>query len=56
MWGDSDRVLDPSGASVFEAGISDCQVVLLENVGHAPMIEQPKRTGALMVAFWDSVD
>ncbi len=41
LWGDSDRILHPSAAQIFHAGIAHSVVVLLKKCGHAPMIERP---------------
>lgn len=54
VWGDSDRVLHPSGAAVFDGGIPNSRVAMLEDVGHAPMIEQPEETAAILLDFWGS--
>ena len=41
LWGDTDRVLDVSMASVFDAGIPDSAVIIMPETGHLPMIERP---------------
>lgn len=41
LWGDTDRVLDVSMASVFDAGIPDSAVIIMSETGHLPMIERP---------------
>jgi abhydrolase domain-containing protein 6 len=52
IWGDSDRVLDPSAAAVFGAGIPGAKVIIMEHIGHAPMIERPEETAALLLEHW----
>ena len=44
IWGRHDRVIDVSCADVMAAGIPDNRVVILEDVGHVPMIESPHET------------
>ena len=44
LWGRHDRVIDVSCADVMAAGIPDNKVVILEDVGHVPMIESPRET------------
>jgi abhydrolase domain-containing protein 6 len=57
VWGDSDRVLDPSGAGVFAAGIRDQETVLMKDMGHSPMIERPDETAAIYLTFLErSID
>ncbi len=57
LWGDSDRLLHPSGAKVFAAGLADSETVILEACGHSPMIERPAETASIYVQFLDrSVD
>ena len=51
LWGDTDRVIDVSSTGVFEAGISDCSVVVMPQTGHVPMIERPEATAEHYLAF-----
>lgn len=55
VWGDQDRILDPSGAEVLERILPRPSVVLLEGVGHAPMLEEPKKTAEACLEFVDTV-
>ena len=51
LWGDSDRLLHPSAAGVFEAGIADSEAVILTACGHSPMIERPDETAGIYLDF-----
>ncbi len=51
LWGDNDRVLHKSGAQILGAVLKNAQVSVLENVGHLPMIELPKKTADLYLEF-----
>ena len=51
LWGDHDRVLDPSGATVFEGLVPEAVVEILPACGHAPMLEYPQLVGERMVEF-----
>ncbi|TGL58329.1 alpha/beta fold hydrolase [Leptospira sarikeiensis] len=42
LWGDTDRVLSVSGASVLEKGILGSKKVILKDMGHVPMLERPE--------------
>lgn len=46
LWGDQDRVLSPRNAPVFGQLIGQSRVVILEGVGHVPMVEVPESTAA----------
>ena len=51
IWGEQDRVLNYRNAQVFNDLIPDSRKVILPNIGHAPMIETPKESAALMTEF-----
>lgn len=51
VWGEQDRVLHPDNARVFEQHLPDARLVMLENVGHVPMLEVPERSAQLMREF-----
>ena len=42
IWGKKDRVLDVSSVVVFEERIPNTYSVVLEDTGHAPMMEEPE--------------
>jgi pimeloyl-ACP methyl ester carboxylesterase len=44
IWGRHDRLIDVSCTEVMAAAIPDNEVVILEDVGHVPMVESPKVT------------
>ncbi|MDK2122684.1 alpha/beta fold hydrolase [Parachitinimonas caeni] len=41
MWGDRDKVVDPSSIPLFQAGIRQSVVEVIPDCGHLPMVEQP---------------
>ena len=51
LWGKEDRVIDVSSVSVFERYLSNHKTVILENVGHAPMVERPEETANILNDF-----
>ncbi|WP_148864312.1 alpha/beta fold hydrolase [Marinobacter fonticola] len=51
VWGKKDRVINYRNAEVFAERITRSRKVILDNVGHAPMIEVPEET-AKLVADW----
>lgn len=51
LWGDTDRVLDVSGAEVFHRKIKGSRVVIMKACGHAPMIERPEEAAGYFLEF-----
>ncbi|XP_054473796.1 monoacylglycerol lipase abhd6-A-like [Anoplopoma fimbria] len=51
IWGTEDQVVDVSGASVLEAALPNCQVVLLDNCGHSVALERPRKAANLIMDF-----
>ena len=51
VWGAQDRIIDPSAADVWAAGLPDVTLQILAGVGHAPMMEAPAVTARAYSAF-----
>lgn len=51
LWCDRDRVLDVSSIEVMKPLLRKPTVVIMENCGHAPMIERPEETARQYQAF-----
>jgi pimeloyl-ACP methyl ester carboxylesterase len=51
VWGDQDRVLHVSGARILESVMPMAKAVVMEDVGHLPMIEKPKETAAFYIRY-----
>lgn len=51
IWGQEDRITDPRNAEIFVQQIPDARKVLLDGIGHAPMIEAPERSASLFREF-----
>jgi len=51
VWGDRDRILDVSGASILEKGLKNHHTVILKDTGHCPMLEKPAETAAAYMDF-----
>ncbi|MDX1757209.1 MAG: alpha/beta fold hydrolase [Marinobacter sp.] len=51
IWGTKDRVIDYRNAEVFETRIPAATTVLLEDIGHVPMLEVPERSADLVRNF-----
>jgi pimeloyl-ACP methyl ester carboxylesterase len=51
LWGDGDRILHPSGAGILGDTISRAQTIVMDRMGHCPMLERPRETAALYLKF-----
>ena len=51
IWGRYDKLIDVSCAMVQHDGIKGSELVVLEDVGHVPMIEQPALTAQHQLGF-----
>lgn len=44
VWGELDRILDVSGASILHQALPNSQLIIMPDIGHLPMLEAPYRT------------
>ena len=51
LWGDHDELVDVSATDVFRGGIKRCQVLILKNSGHMPLVENPRECADAYMAF-----
>ena len=51
IWGTEDRVIHVSNADIFERLIPGSKKVILQGIGHVPMIEVPKQSADLLDEF-----
>lgn len=51
VWGSEDRMLNPKAAPAMQALIPDSRVVMMEGIGHLPMLEATRRTARDFLAF-----
>lgn len=55
LWGRQDRVLDVSSIDVMQPLLAKPSVVIMDNVGHAPMLERPEESALHYRRFLDSL-
>ncbi|NTW06586.1 MAG: alpha/beta hydrolase [Syntrophaceae bacterium] len=55
LWGDKDGIIDISSVSVFEKGLKNSRTVIINNCGHAPMLEKPHQAATAYLAFIKSI-
>ena len=53
VWGARDRIIDPAVAQVWRAHLREGDVVMMADVGHAPMLERPEESAALVAVWWN---
>lgn len=41
IWGDQDQILHPSACAILAQELPDCHSIMMENMGHCPMLESP---------------
>lgn len=51
VWGQQDRILDPSGAAALGALFRRNRTILMPNIGHLPMLEAPRQSARDYLAF-----
>ena len=51
VWGTQDRILNPRGADALRAGLPRSRVLLMDGIGHVPMMEAPATTVADYLRF-----
>lgn len=51
VWGTADRILSPAGAPAIAALMPNSRVLLMEGIGHLPIMEAPRRTARDFLDF-----
>lgn len=51
VWGQQDRVLHPGSAGILQMLLIRSEVVMMHNVGHLPMIEEPEASASDYLKF-----
>lgn len=52
LWGDKDRIINVKNADIFKRLIPHSRKMILEGIGHAPMIEIPEETARICQDFF----
>ena len=50
--GDTDRITHPSTAALWQEKLPESDVVMMKTTGHAPMLERPTESAALVAVWW----
>jgi pimeloyl-ACP methyl ester carboxylesterase len=51
VWGEQDRALNPATAEVLHKLMPHSQVVMMQGVGHLPMVERPRQSAEDYLRF-----
>ncbi len=51
LWGDKDRLIPVENAHKFQSDLANDTLVILDNIGHVPMEEDPQKTLQILRAF-----
>ncbi len=54
VWGENDPVIPIKYADDFVSSIKDCRIVTMDNCGHTPYVDDPKRFSKLVLDFLKS--
>lgn len=55
IWGEKDKLVAPDLAAHVAAAIGGCRLLMLENVGHVAMMEQPEQTARAVLGLVEDV-
>ncbi|MGY0218382.1 alpha/beta fold hydrolase [Endozoicomonadaceae bacterium StTr2] len=55
LWGQDDQVLHVSSTEVIKQVRPDAEIIIMKNIGHAPMLEAPKLTARFCHEFMQGV-
>ncbi len=56
VWGNQDRVLDASGGAIYAELLPNGNLEVMSNIGHLPMVENPKASAGRYFAFRDGLE
>lgn len=51
LFGDRDRVFDPSSAGIFKKGIKNVKTVIIKDAGHLTYMDKPDETNSAIIDF-----
>jgi len=51
LWGDDDRILHRSGADILGRILNRAETIVMNRMGHCPMLERPRETAGLYLKF-----
>lgn len=56
VWGNKDRALNYEAAQVYKAEMPRAEIIVMDGIGHLPMIEAPRQSAQDYLAFRDHID
>lgn len=55
IWCNQDRIFDVSGASLLATALPNSRATILEDCGHVPMLDQPKKVSEVYLSFLNEI-
>lgn len=56
VWGAKDRIIDINNGRLLHDAIKNSQMVIFEDIGHIPLLEDPKQTADTIDSFLKQID
>ena len=56
VWGEKDRIIDINNGILLHDAIKNSQMVIFEDIGHIPLLEDPKQTADTIDSFLKQID
>ena len=56
LWGEKDRMTHIDDATLFHESIEGSQLVILKEIGHVPILEDPKQTAEAIDTFIKQIE
>lgn len=56
LWGDQDKILHVSSVQVYQQHLSNVKTIIMKNIGHLPMIENPAQTARHYLWFLRQIE
>ena len=53
LWGDKDRLTHVSGAAILESLMPNAKRIVMNNIGHMPMMENPELAAKYFIEFFE---
>ena len=56
IWGEKDRIIHPDNGRLLHGTIKKSQLVILKEIGHIPLLEDPEKTADTIDSFLEQID
>lgn len=56
VWGEKDRIIHPNNGRLLHDTIKKSQMIVFKEIGHIPLLEDPKKTAYTIDSFLEEID